>query len=317
MGVGKTTSQSQPGGSGCGASASASTYDANGNISSKADFNGNKTCYAYDLSRNLETARVEGLSSSADCVSALTTTALSSPARRISTQWHATYRLPVQTVEPKRLTKYDYDASGNLLTKTVSNTLDATGTQGFNAPVYGTPRKWSYTYNNVGQVLTATDPNNNVTTYSYDPATGNLMSITNALGHVTTLSNYDANGRVGRIEDPNGLVTTLQYHPRGWLTDRIVTGNGISKTTHYDYDGVGQMTDVALPDGSRIHYTYDDAHRLTDITDSLGNSIHYTLDAMGNRTREEIKDPNGALSRQVTRIYDALNRLQQITGGTQ
>ncbi|MGZ5028205.1 MAG: DUF6531 domain-containing protein, partial [Methylobacter sp.] len=43
LGVVKSTGQSQPGGSGCSASASALTYDANGNIASRTDFNGNRT----------------------------------------------------------------------------------------------------------------------------------------------------------------------------------------------------------------------------------------------------------------------------------
>ena len=38
---------------------------------------------------------------------------------------------------------------------------------------------------------------------------------------------------------------------------------------------------------------------------------------MGNRINEQVKDPNGTLARQTTRVYDALNRLQTITGGTQ
>ncbi|UJP03693.1 MAG: DUF6531 domain-containing protein, partial [Nitrosomonas sp.] len=67
LGVAKSTGQSQPAGSGCSAASSAITYDANGNAASRADFNGNKTCYAYDLTRNLEIARLEGLSSGSSC----------------------------------------------------------------------------------------------------------------------------------------------------------------------------------------------------------------------------------------------------------
>ena len=77
------------------------------------------------------------------------------------------------------------------------------------------------------------------------------------------------------------------------------------------------MTKVTLPDSSSITYTYDPAHRLTNITDSVGNSITYTLDNMGNRISEQVKDPGGTLERQTTRVYDALNRLQQVTGGSQ
>jgi hypothetical protein len=56
---------------------------------------------------------------------------------------------------------------------------------------------------------------------------------------------------------------------------------------------------------------------LTDTYDSIGNRITYTLDAMGNRLKEEVKDPSGALAKQTTRVYDALNRLKTVTGGTQ
>lgn len=273
-------------------------YDANGNVIRRTDWNGNVTAYTYDLVRNLETKRVE---------------ASGTPqARTISIQWHATYRLPVKVAAPKRLTVNNYDTNGNLLSKTVQETSDATGAQGFAATAVGAARTWSYTYNEVGQVLSATDPRESVTAYSYD-SQSNLTAITNAAGHVTALSNYDANGRVGRLVDPNGLITDLTYHPRGWLTSRTAGG----ETTRYDYDNAGQLKQVTLPDGTHISYTYDDAHRLTGITDSAGNSIAYTLDAMGNRTREEVKDPGGALARQTTRVYDALNRVRQITGGTQ
>jgi YD repeat-containing protein len=306
LGVIKATGQSQPGGSGCGAAASAVTYDANGNVATRTDFNGTVTTYTYDLTRNLETSRVEAFGTS--------------QARTITTQWHATYRLPVKIAEPNRLTTFAYDASGNLLTKSIQATNDATGAQGMSAPAVGTARTWTYTYNSVGQVLTATGPRTDVvdrTTYTYD-AQGNLVSITNPAGHITTLSNYDANGRAGRITDPNGITTDMSYSPRGWLTSRVVSGaGGGAETTSYDYDGVGQLTQVTLPDGSSIAYTYDPAHRLTNIADSLGNSMTYTLDAIGNRVNEQVKDPNGTLARQTSRIYDALNRLQTVTGGTQ
>ncbi len=285
LNVVKSGGESQPGGSGSVAASTTITYDVNGNVASRTDFNGNKTTYLYDLVRNLETSRTE---------------AVGTPqARTITTAWHPTYRLPVSITEPGKLTTMDYDASGNLLHKTI--TAD------------GSSRTWSYTYNNLGQVLTVTGPRTDVadvTTYTYD-AQGNLATVKNAAGHFTTLSNYDANGRVGRIVDANGLTTDLQYSPRGWLTSKNVGG----EITGYEYDGVGQLKKVTQPDGSTITYTYDDAHRLTGIADSLGNSITYTLDPMGNRVKEQVKDPGGMLARQTTRVYDALNRLQQITGG--
>lgn len=284
-------------GTGCSRSRTMS-YDANGNPASSTDWNGNRTTYTFDLSRNLETKRVEAGGTA--------------QARTITTEWHPTYRLPTRISEPKRITANSYDANGNLLSRSMQETTDATGAQGFGATVVGSARVWRYTYNDVGQVLTVTDPRNSTTTYSYDDQ-GNLVSITNAAGHVTTLSNYDPSGRVGRIADPNGLITDLTYHPRGWLMTKTVGG----EANTYDYDGVGQLKKVTLPDGSYVSYDYDDSHRLTGIADSLGNRIVYTLDLMGNRIKEEVKDPNGTLVREVSRIYDAINRLQQTTGGMQ
>ncbi|WP_211444616.1 RHS repeat protein [Collimonas humicola] len=302
LGVVKSTGQSQPSGAGCSAASNSTAYDANGNVATSTDFNGNVTTYNYDLARNLEISRVEGSGTS--------------QARTITTAWHAMYRLPLQIAEPKLLTTYAYDTSGNLLSKTVQATSDATGAQGLSPTLVGTARTWSYTYNTVGQVLTAIGPRTDVadkTIYTYD-SSGNLSTITNAVGQVTTLSNYDANGRVGLITDANGATTALTYSPRGWLTGKTVTSGGTVETTAYGYDGVGQLTLVTLPNTSTVSYTYDPAHRLTNIADNLGNSIAYTLDNMGNRISEQVKDPSGALARQTSRVVDALNRLQQITG---
>ena len=59
--------QSQAAGSGCPASLRRQTYDANANPISQDDFNGNRICSAFDLSRNLESSRVEGLSGETSC----------------------------------------------------------------------------------------------------------------------------------------------------------------------------------------------------------------------------------------------------------
>src|ERR1019366_3552512 len=140
------------------------TYDANGFVASKTDFDGNFTTYTHD-SRGDETSRVEAAG-----------TAL---ARTISTSWLATFHLPTQITEPNRSTAFTYDAHGNLLTKQITA---STATRSF-----------TYTYNAAGQVLTATDPRGDVTHYAYD-AKGDLASVTDALGHVTSITSYDANG---------------------------------------------------------------------------------------------------------------------------
>lgn len=81
------------------------TYDANGFIASRTDFNGNVTNYTHDA-RGLETSRTEAVGTPEE--------------RTITIQWHATFRLPVQITEPGQITTFTYDAQGRLLTREVS-----------------------------------------------------------------------------------------------------------------------------------------------------------------------------------------------------
>jgi YD repeat-containing protein len=316
-GVRLITSITQPAVAG-GTATTFMTYDANGNIASRRDWNGNRTNYTFDLARNLETQRVEGLTSAG---------ATTPQTRTISTQWDTNFRLPSAIAEPLRITTMVYDATGAtcgakgaLCSKSIQATTDANGSQGFSATPSGSPRAWSYTYNANGNVLTINGPRTDVadvTTYTYyannDPTINNrgmLQSVSNALGHLTQVTSYNAHGQPLTIIDPNGLTTTMTYDERQRLKTRTVG----TELTSYDYDGVGQLTKVTLPDGSFLSYGYDAAHRLTSMTDNLGNSVTYTLDVTGNRTQEQVKDPANTLLQTRSRVYNNLNRLFQELG---
>lgn len=302
----------------CGVSLASAEYDNNGNASSRIDFNGNRTNYIYDLSRNLEISRTEGLTS---------TGATTPQTRTINTQWDATFRLPTSIAEPLRITTNVYDpdgtlcgARGALCSRTIQATTDTNGSQGFSATPTGTPRTSTYTYNANGSMLTMDGPRtdvSDVTAYAYYPNSdpdlgkrGNVATITNAAGHVTSITAYNAHGQPLTIVDPNGLTTTLVYDLRQRLTSRTVG----TETTSYEYDGVGQLTKITLPDGSFLTYSYDAAHRLTGMQDNLGNRIAYTLDAMGNRTQEQVFDPGNSLAQTRSRVFNNLNRLFQEIG---
>lgn len=296
----------------CNGCSSNFSYDPNGNVASRTDFNGNVTCYAYDLARNLETTRLEGLPQGTACPANLTAAPLTGIERRISTQWNTNFRLPAMIAEPLRITSYTYDTQGNLLGKTEQPTTDATGAQGFSATAAGVARTWTYTYNAAGQVLTIDGPRTDVTDithYAYD-AQGNLVTVTDALGHTTSIGGYDPHGRPGFITDPNGLVTALTYDARGRLTSRSAGG----ETTAYTYDGAGNLTHISLPTGATYTYTYDQAHRLTQIADAANAKLTYTLDNAGNRTREQLYDAAGTQLQTHSRVFDTLNRLVQDIG---
>jgi RHS repeat-associated protein len=296
-GVRKIASITQPCVPGCGTSVSSTTYDPNGFVDVKTDFNGNVTDYSHNT-RGLEEARTE---------------AYGTPlARTITTQWHATYRLPTQIDEPGRRTTYTYFPNGRRQTETITDT--ATGES--------RTTTWTHrTFNGVVLgVETVDGPRadvNDVTTYAYWECTtggkcGRVRTITNALGQVTDIASYDAHGNPLTIVDPNSATTTLTYDLRQRLKTRTVAG----ALTNFDYDGVGQLDKSTLPGGAFMDYDYDPAHRLTDVRDNLGNHIHYTLDDVGNRRKEEAFDAAGVLKRAQSQTFNVLGRLEQVKNAT-
>ncbi len=324
LGVIKNTGLTQPCPS-CGSDTAATAFDANGNVRSRTDFNGNLSCYAYDPARNLETIRVEGLAPGSPCPADLATytPAANTAQRKISTEWDPTSRVVARRAEPSRIATFLWDengaqcgAAGKLCQESLQSTTDASGGQGLAATPIGASRTWTYTYNNRGQVLTADGPRtdaNDVARYAYYPddhsASNNrsqLKKITNALNQATVYSSYDAHGRARRIVDAQGVATDLVYDTRGRPTRITVAG----RTTAVQYNSAGLLAKVTPPDQGPIRYGYDAAHRLRNITNGAGEKIVYRLDGLGNRTQEQTFEA-GAATASITlnRRFDALGRL--------
>jgi len=327
----RKVSTAQPAGAGSLACNDSKTYDPYGNVTSRVDFNGNKTCFVHDSARKLEIKRVEGVDAGVECA-----TALSSPpdgARIIHTQWHPSWPLKTGIAEPKKITTFAYNGQNAncapstvlvdgkppavICSKTEQATVDASGASGFNAGLEGLPRVWTYTYATYGRVLTATDPNGKTSNTTYygddDPdlgRRGNIATVTNAAGHVTRFTAYNLHGQPTRTIDPNGLITDLIYDARMRLTSRKV-GSQLMTVT---YTPAGKVKTITLPDGSSLTNTYDAAQRVIAVQDHKGNRVDYALDAAGNRIGEQARDPNGALERNIQRSIDVLNRVQQMVG---
>jgi RHS repeat-associated protein len=265
------------------ADAASRIQDANGLITSETDFKGVVTTTTWDVARRLPITVVR---------------ASGTPeAQTVTTQWHATFSLPVLVTEAGRTTAYTYDALGNMLTRTITDTAT------------NQAKLWQWTYNAQQLVATATEPNGAVSSYTYDPQ-GNVLASTNALGHVTSYT-YDTANRVVSSTAPNGLVTTYTYDPR----DRLLTQTVGGQTTTLTYKPYGTVETVSLPTGLVLTYSYDAAHRLTGWSNNRGESGTYTLDGMGNRTAEQIKDSAGNVAWNAARTINAINRLSAQTEG--
>lgn len=90
----------------CASSNSTFTYDDRGLLKTKTDNKGIVTTYDYN-DRGLEVTRVEASDTA--------------QARTVTTEWHPSLYLPVAVTEPDRITRYQYDAQGRQLSRTVEN----------------------------------------------------------------------------------------------------------------------------------------------------------------------------------------------------
>jgi YD repeat-containing protein len=281
----------------CGSIQSA-TYDANGFFASRTDFNGNQTTYINDA-RGLQTSRTEAVGTLEE--------------RTITTEWHASFRLPTKITEPGKETAFSYDASGRLLSRTETDTVTLASRTSTNSYYAASDFGGDTSDPRIGLLKSIDGPRidlSDITDFEYD-VMGNLIKTSNALGQETNITSHDAHGRPLTIVDANGTQTTLSYDARGRLLTRTVDGD----TTTFEYDGVGNISKTTLPNGSFLLNTYDAAQRLIAVEDNLGNRIDYTLDAFGNRTKEDVKDPLLVLTRTLSRTYSSLNRLIDTLGG--
>ncbi|MDQ1923198.1 DUF6531 domain-containing protein [Massilia pseudoviolaceinigra] len=340
----RITGESQPAGSGCAASAKATTYSDKGDVTSRTDFNGNKTCFISDPVRGNELASMTGLAKDAACPASIDS-AISAAVRKTSTRWHPDWPLATTTTSPGRMETTVYngqrDAAGKVVEcaggavlpngkpiavvcrRTIEATSDSNGGLGFAAARTGPAQEWRYTYNRTGQMLTSSGPvdvngkaeSSSMVYYADTSAShhpGDLASVRNSVGEVTNYLEYSEDGLPTKIRYPSGQVVESEYGPRQRLVSSTIRdASGRAETTRYEYDVAGQLVRMTAPDGSALEYTYDDAHRLTGMRDRAGSSISFTLDAMGNAVRQDVKDPSGKLVAQTTRAFDALNRLQR------
>jgi RHS repeat-associated protein len=140
---------------------------------------------------------------------------------------------------------------------------------------------------NLGDVKgVLTDPNGNVSSYTYDPS-GRVTKLEQPLG-VTWRYQRDAAGQPVQVTDPRGNVTSYLYDYAGGLLGDPTKG------------GLGDLTKVSNPDGSTWQYTYHPTfHKPTVVTDGNGNKTTSTYDA----TTGDLLTVQDALGKRTTYTY--------------
>ncbi|NUO56903.1 MAG: DNRLRE domain-containing protein [Hamadaea sp.] len=290
---------------------STKAYDERGNVVSVTDAKGKTSTFGFDLMNRPLTARVPKNAATGDFL-----------------------------VKPAPV----YDANDNILESTAANGAKTTATYDYGdrttatfAPkdtTGGPERKTSYGYDKVGNVLTVTEPNGNltadandfVTRYAYDEIYQNT-SITDARNGVISYT-FDSVGNITKVvdqlknatADPDDFTTKVTYD-----SDRQVRTStdaaGFTSSVGYDRDGL--MVTTTDEENNQTFLTYDARGLLAEAKepyDTVGGVVAYHLtryeyDQVGNRTK--VISPRGVATTddpddfaQVA-VYDELNRIKE------
>lgn len=242
---------------------------------------------------------------------------------------------------------FTYDSRGNLLTatdadSTVSYLYD--NAERLSKVTYNNERFLTFEYDAGGRRTQMADQNDFTINYSYD-SVGRLQQLTNRDNENIVLYQYDAANRLTKETNGNATYTTYGYDAAGQVLSIVNytssddvnsrfdyeydrAGRRTQMTTLegeflYDYDVVGQLISVTLPDDRKIEYQYDAAGNRTTVIDDgadttyVANSLNqyltagettYTYDTDGNLTAKSQAGNNW------TYAYDSDNRLTGVTG---
>lgn len=213
------------------------------------------------------------------------------------------------------LTQIVRDANGDALTTTYRH-FDAQGNAQLEIAA-GNTLTTSYTFDNMGRVLTMTDAAGRMTLNEYD-AQGNRTRLVKdytadgTTGHnVETTFRYDAEGRLleQRSEaDGVTLLETRQYDVNGLLA-AITDGNG--NTTQLVYDSADQLTQIIDGAGYTQTLTYNTDGSLATLTDADGYVTAYAYDGYGRRISETVDV--GGLALTTLLAYDLNNNVTTMT----
>ena len=214
------------------------------------------------------------------------------------------------TGTPTRETDYTYNGDGNgtflvstkkelfngaLFSETAYPSYDAvkptTEVKGLPGQVQATTK---YTYDNNGMKVSMTDPNGNVTSYSYGCSDLYLSQTTypstSGVSHITQ-ANPDCNsGDPLSKTDQNGQITTYDYTSCS--------------------NGNGRICTISYPDGGKTTYQYPSPNEVVQsklLSGSTSSTLTTTWDGYGRKSQVSQSDPAGDDA--VTYSYDGDNRV--------
>jgi YD repeat-containing protein len=223
---------------------------------------------------------------------------------------------PISITDPRaNVTTSTYDAARRLITATAPNGLmtaysydpDGHVIQAQQSAQGTVLRSTGATYTLTGKPATATDANNNTTSFSYD-LLDRISSVKDALGRTTSYG-YDALSRQSSISNlaiQSSPLLQQAYTPDG-LLGSITDAN--NHTTSFAYDGLDRLATTTYPLGSTEVLTYDaDSNVLTRKT-RANQTIGFAYDTLNRLATKTPPSPAAV----VSYAYDLAGRLTGVS----
>lgn len=255
-------------------------YDAFGQLTEITDALGGITRLAYDVHGNLvKVTDPEGRETRFEYngngqVTAEERQPTPSQVSRRTYQYDADGNLATEITPNGEKTVYSYNGAGELVT------IELFADQGSATP----EQTISLAYNTLGQ-LTAYDDGETQGSYSYDDV-GQLLTATTDYGpFAKSISyTYDAAGNIATYTNPEDVTYTYNYDDSGLIRSINIPGTGVIAFSEYQWT---QPTRITLPGGSVIERQYDGLQRMASNTllDPAQNALMtalYGYDPVGN-----------------------------------
>lgn len=259
-----------------------STYDGLDRLISIAAPEGDSTVTAYEVTVNAWANNVASITRNPK-------PGPSPPPPSLATSftYEANFNKPLTVTDPLgTVTSMSYDHYTGNLHSTVADAMGLRATT-------------RYTYDTVGLMRSASDPEGIVTRFDYDSVGNRIRTTADAgVGRINRISSYsyDALGNVITVTDPRGAVTVNKYDAARRLTATVspspIAGAPNLVTTN-SFDSQGRLLQVQQSVGDSVlrttSTTWTPTGKPATTTDPKGSTTRFTYDALDRRI--SIRDP--------------------------
>lgn len=184
----------------------------------------------------------------------------------------------IETIDAKGISvKYQYDATGNILTATNNSDINGYDEYGRKTnSINELSGRIEYHYNTLGQLIWHQDAKGNKVNYEYD-LLGRCTKRSEPDGDTLWIYDTSANGigKIASVSAPGGYGEYYTYDSFGRLKAKSVTVNGATYDTSFDYDAQGRMATRTLPGNVSVKYGYSTKGYLTELRDAVTNVLYW------------------------------------------